>query len=160
MGNLILVFFSRVLSNMLDTAKMILTQRSRAILASLALTLSSLAFNITVKLIADADGWLMIVIASLASGIGCYLAILVADRYFKEIRVRTILSDRKEVTQAFRDYLAKHHITNIALDSYTHGSWEEKSVTLVAIPTTRKEDKIICDYIKLLSDQGIKVKVV
>ena len=42
------------------------------------------------------------------------------NRFSKEKPyVNVIMSDNKEAMQSFRNFLAKHHITNVANDSYT-----------------------------------------
>ena len=160
MGILILVALLKVLCNIFDTARTILTQRNRAILSAIALTLTALTSNIVIKFIADADGWGTIIVASIASGLGCLMAVDFADKFFKEIGVRILLSDEKEVMQDFRDYLAERHITNIAVDSYKHGSWEEKSITIIAVPNTREKNNMIDEYAKSLKEHGTKVKIV
>ena len=158
---LIIVFFAKVLSNMLDTAKTIFTQRNKAIIASIMLAASSFAYNVTIKAIANTDGYLVNTIASVAAGIGCFLAIVVSNHFFRELGVRILLSDKKETMQEFRDFMAENHITNIALDSYKHGSWEEKSITLIVFPDTHDKDKLITDFVKQRkTEEGIKIKII
>jgi hypothetical protein len=64
------------------------------------------------------------------------------------------MSDNKEAMQDFRDYLALHHITNVAADSYTR-NWDTKTITVTAYAQTRAESELINSYIKQ-SQQKIK----
>ena len=45
------------------------------------------------------------------------------------------MSDDKEAMQHFRDFLAGHHITNVAADSYTL-DWSAKTITITAYAET------------------------
>lgn len=42
-----------------------------------------------------------------------------------------IMSDDKEAMQKLRDFLALHHITNVATDSYTL-DWNARTITVTA----------------------------
>jgi len=48
--------------------------------------------------------------------------------------------------QQFRDFLAKHHITNTATDSYTL-DWDTKSITITAYAETKAHSNLINNYI-------------
>lgn len=67
-----------------------------------------------------------------------------------------IISDDYEAMKELRDFLAKHHITNVATDSYTL-DWGKKTITIAVYPENKSEIKIINDYIK---NTEIKVKQV
>lgn len=49
--------------------------------------------------------------------------------------------------QAFRDFLATHHITNVATDSYTT-DWNTMSITITAYAETKEQSRLINDYIE------------
>lgn len=158
---LIEVFIAKILSNMLDTARTIFTQRNKALIAALALTAASLASNFAIKAIADADGYLVIVVASVAAGVGCWFAIMIANKYFKELGIKILLSDKKETMQEIREYMANNHITNIAVDSYKRDSWEEKSITLIVIPDTKEKMKMVEQYVaSVREEKEVKIKMI
>ena len=56
--------------------------------------------------------------------------------------------------QAFRDFLATHHITNVATDSYTI-DWDTKSIAVTAYAETKEQSRLINEYIE---ESGLKCK--
>lgn len=69
------------------------------------------------------------------------------DKLSKDrIYVNVIMSDDLEEMKHFRDFLAKHHITNVAADSYTL-DWDAKIISITAYPETKAESRLINDYI-------------
>ena len=143
--SLAIMFFAKILDNGFSTTKTILIQRGRCILAGLALAASTFISYCITKAVVNADGILAIFAVSLASGIGCCLAMLLSEKLSKDrTYVHVIMSDDKEAMQKLRDFLALHHITNVAADSYTR-NWE-KTITITAYPETKAENRLISEY--------------
>mgnify|MGYP000558006433 CR=1 FL=1 len=139
---LVILFFAKVLDNTLGTAKTILVQRNRCVLAGVALGLSNFIYLSITK-----DISLALATVSIASGVGCCLAVALSNRVSKDkTYVNVIMSDNLEAMQEFRDFLAAHHITNVAADSYTL-DWSKKSITITAYAETKAQSKLIDDYI-------------
>ena len=85
---------------------------------------------------------------AVAGGVGCCLAVGISqklshDRTF----VNVIMSDDLDAMQQFRDFLAEHHITNVAADSYTL-DWSVKTITITAYAETKEESMLINRYIE------------
>lgn len=79
MGSLIyyaVLFLAKVLDNALSTTKTILIQRSRWLLAGIAVVLSDFIYFWLTKRIVSGDNSWAILIVSLAGGVGCALACL------------------------------------------------------------------------------------
>lgn len=113
------LFLAKVLDNALSTTKTILIQRSRWLLAGIAVVLSDFIYFWLTKRIVAAESDLAILIVALAGGVGCALACAVSEKISKDrTYVNVIMSDNLEAMQDFRDFLAKHHITNVAADTY------------------------------------------
>ena len=145
--HLALLFFAKVLDNGLGTAKTILIQRGRCVLAGVALAVSNYIYYCITKSIVTSDSNLAIVVVSVASGIGCCAAILASKRLSKDrTYVNVIMSDNKEAMQELRDFLAAHHITNVAADSYTR-DWNTKTITVTAYAETKAESELINSYL-------------
>lgn len=145
---LAIMFFAKVLDNTLATAKTILVQRNRCVLAGTALGLSNFIYLSITKNIVTSDSTLALVVVSIASGVGCCLAVALSNRFSKgKTYVNVIMSDNKEAMQKFRDFLADHHITNVANDSYTL-DWKTKTITITAYAETKAESKLIDEYIE------------
>ena len=143
-----ILFLAKVLDNTLNTAKTILVQRNRCLLAGVALGLSNFIYLSITKDIVTSDSTLALVIVSIASGVGCCLAVTLSNRFSKDkTYVNVILSDDKEAMKEFRDFLAENHITNVATDSYTL-DWSRKSISITAYAQTKVQSRLIDEYIE------------
>ena len=142
------LFLAKVLDNTLNTAKTILVQRNRCLLAGVALGLSNFIYLSITKDIVTSDSTLALVIVSIASGVGCCLAVALSNRFSKDrTYVNVILSDDKEAMKEFRDFLAENHITHVATDSYTL-DWSRKSISITAYAQTKAQSRLIDEYIE------------
>ena len=150
-----ILFLAKILDNALGTSKTILIQHGRSILAGATLAVSNyIGYRIT-KQIVTADSSMAMIAVSVASGFGCCLAMAVNKKLSKDrLYVNILMSDNKEAMQDLRDYLARHHITNVAADSYTR-NWDTKTITVTAYAQTRAESELINSYISR-SPQKIK----
>ena len=147
MTYLIILFLAKMLDNMLGTAKTILVQHNKSILAGIALGLSNFIYFLITKNIVESEGMLSIVIVSVASGVGCCLAIAFNNRFSKDkTYVNIILSDNVDEMMALRDFLAAHKITNVVSDSYDR-DWE-KVLSITAYPETKDQSRLIDEYMK------------
>lgn len=143
-----ILFLAKVLDNTLNTAKTILVQRNCCLLAGVALGLSNFIYLSITKDIVTSDSTLALVIVSIASGVGCCLAVALSNRSSKDrTYVNVILSDDKEAMKEFRDFLAENHITNVATDSYTL-DWSRKSISITAYAQTKAQSRLIDEYIE------------
>lgn len=143
-----ILFLAKVLDNTLNTARTILVQRNRCLLAGVALGLSNFIYLSITKDIVTSDSTLALVIVSIASGVGCCLAVALSNRFSKDrTYVNVILSDDKEAMKEFRDFLAENHITNVATDSYTL-DWSRKSISITAYAQTKAQSRLIDEYIE------------
>lgn len=97
------LFLAKVLDNALSTTKTILIQRSRWVLAGIAVILSDFIYFWITKRIVSADSMLALLVVAIAGGVGCSLACLVSDQLSKDrTYVNVIMSDNLEAMQAFR----------------------------------------------------------
>ena len=142
------IFLAKVLDNGLSTTKTILIQRSRWLLAGIAVGISDFIYFWITKRVASSDSMAAILVVSLAGGVGCALACLLSDKMSKDrTYVNVIMSDDLEAMMDFRDFLAKNHITNVASDSYTL-DWDQKTITITAYAETKAESRLINKYIE------------
>ena len=105
MGSLIYygaLFLAKVLDNALSTTKTILIQRSRWLLAGIAVVLSDFIYFWLTKRIVSGDNNWAILIVSLAGGVGCALACLFSEKLLKDrTYVNVIMSDNLEAMFRF-----------------------------------------------------------
>ena len=151
MGSLIYygaLFLAKVLDNALSTTKTILIQRSRWLLAGIAVVLSDFIYFWLTKRIVSGDNNWAILIVSLAGGVGCALACLFSEKLSKDrTYVNVIMSDDLDAMKNMRDFLAEHHITNVASDSYTL-DWDTKTITITAYAETKAQSRLINQFIE------------
>ena len=141
------LFIAKVIDNAINTTKTIMIQRSRWVLAGIAVVLSDFIYFWIMRNVVTSDSMLTMFIVAMASGVGCSLACLMNDKLSKErTYVNVIMSDNLDAMKSFRDFLAKHHITNVAADSYTL-DWDTKTITITAYPETKAESRLINEYI-------------
>lgn len=141
------LFIAKVIDNALGTAKTILVQRNQCVLAGLALGLSNFIYLSITKDIVTTDSTLALVVVSIASGVGCCLAVAFNNKFSKEkTYVNVIMSDDKEEMMKLRDFLAENKITNVASDSYTM-DWERKTLAITAYAETKSQSRLIDEYI-------------
>ena len=142
------LFLAKVFDNALSTTKTILIQRSRWLLAGVSVVLSDfIYFWLTKKVVAADNNWAILIVA-IAGGVGCSIACLVSERLSKDrTYVNVIMSDNLEAMKAFRDFLAEHHITNVAADTYTLDC-NKKTISITAYPETKAENHLITEYIE------------
>jgi hypothetical protein len=108
---LVILFFAKVLDNTLGTAKTILVQRNRCVLAGVALGLSNFIYLSITKDIVTSDSSLALATVSIASGVGCCLAVALSNRFSKDkTYVNVIMSDNLEAMQSFEIFW--QHITS------------------------------------------------
>ena len=143
---LVILFFAKVLDNALGTAKTILVQHNKSIMAGVALGISNFIYFCITKNIVESDGLISIVIVSIASGVGCCLAIAFNNRFSKErTYVNVIMSDDITEMRRLRDFLAENKITNVVNDSYDL-NWE-KTLSITAYAETKDQSRLIDKYV-------------
>lgn len=143
---LIGLFIVKVIDNILATGKTILIQKNKAGLAAITVIISQIIFYKLISAVVSADNDTAMIIVSIGSGFGTYLALKFNDKFSKDrLYVNVIFSDNKEALMDFRDYLASHKITNNVTDSYTK-DWD-KTISLTIYSQTKNESRIVDDYI-------------
>ena len=146
--DLAILFFAKLIDNALSTTKTILIQKNKWILASLVLAVSSAIYFKIAKSIISNESDIALYVVSIASGVGCGLAMLISNRFSKERTfVNVIMSDNIEAMKALRTFLADNKITNVATDSYTL-DWETKTLTITAYAETKHESRLIDEYLE------------
>lgn len=152
---LVALFIAKVIDNALGTTKTIMIQRSRWVIAGVAVVLSDFIYFSITKRVITADNSLAMLVVSFAGGVGCSLVCFVNEKLSKDrTYVNVIMSDDLEEMKRFRDFLADHHITNVASDSYTL-NWDKKTITITAYAETKADSRLINQFI---DDSSAKFK--
>ena len=138
-----LLFIAKMADNALSTVKTIMIQRNRSLLAGVAIALSSFLYFWITRSVVLADSMLTTLTVAVASGVGCFLVSGINNKLSKDrTYVNVVMSDDMAAMQDFRDYLAKHHITNVASDR------NRKTLTVTAYAETKEQSRIINSYME------------
>ncbi|NCC01274.1 MAG: hypothetical protein EOM34_11465 [Clostridia bacterium] len=145
---LVALFIAKVVDNALGTTKTIMIQRSRWVIAGFAVIVSDFIYFWITKKVVSADNSIAMLVVAVAGGVGCSLACFVNEKLSKDrTYVNVIMSDDIEEMKNLRDFLAEHHITNVATDSYTR-NWSDKTITITAYAETKGESRLINQFIE------------
>lgn len=143
---MILIFIVKVLDNLLSTAKTILIQKNKAVLASISVIISQIIFYKLVNAVNN-GGDTIIYLISFASALGTYLALIIDNKFSKDrVYVNIILNDDKKIMMEFRDFLKDHKITNLTTIGYTK-DWK-KTLAITAYAETKEQSRLIDKFIE------------
>ena len=145
----------KIIDNVLLTVKSIATYKEKKFLSSLLVIISQLIFYLVVSEVISDNSLLMIIIVSIASGFGNYLAFLINDQFKKDEKWTMVLtsSDKNDVLK-FCNYLSQNKIKHIA----NHGlnRQGEETIHIIAFSKTKNESKIIEKYLQESDSKYLK----
>ena len=111
-----ILFIAKVIDNAINTTKTIMIQRSRWVLAGIAVILSDFIYFWIMRNVVTSDHILTMLIVAVAGGVGCSLACFMNDKLSKD----------------------RTYVNVIMSDSYTL-DWNTKTITITAYPETKAE---------------------
>ncbi len=136
----------KVIDNIVSTEKTILTQKNKAIAASLLVVISQFMFYFIIKEVVDDSNIISTFVVSVASGIGSYIAFFMNKKLSKEmVYINIITSNDKNKMKAFGDYMRAKNIKIVTMDAYNDDI--EKTLTAIVFASTKEESIHIDNYI-------------
>ena len=142
-----IMFLAKVVDNILNTTKAIFIQRNKAILAGISLSLSTFIGYYITKIVVRSDGLVPNIVASIAAGDGCVVAVSISNKLSKDrLYVNVLMCDNIVAMQKLHNFLAEKHITNVVTDTYTK-DFKSKTITITAYCETKEQSKILDEYI-------------
>lgn len=151
--HLMLLFFAKVLDNIFATSKTILVSKNKSYLAGIALGMSNFIYLSITKNIVQTDSMVALVIVSIASGVGCCIAVTISNRFSREkTYVNVIMSDDNDAIVGLHDFLVGHSITHYVGDSYTR-DLSRKTLTITAFAETKSDSRLIDRYLDACGDK-------
>lgn len=149
------LFLIKVLDNILGTIKSIATYKEQKMLSSVLVVISQLIFYLVVSQVINDSSILAILIVSVSSGIGNYLAFVLNDKFKSDSKWTMVLtsSDAEDVKN-FCAYLTEHNIKHIANDGYNRAM--EKTIHIIAFSKTKAESRLIEEYLKTSNSKYLK----
>lgn len=149
------LFIIKVIDNILGTIKSIATYKEQKILSSILVVISQLIFYLVVSQVISDNSLLTILIVSVSSGIGNYIAFLLNDKFKKDVKYTMIItsSDVDDVKK-FCTYLTEHGIKHISNDGYDRAM--ERTIHIIAFSKTKDESRLIEKYLKTTNTKYLK----
>ena len=142
-----MIFLAKVVDNIPNTTKAIFIQRNKAIFAGISLALSTFIGYYITKIVVRSDGLVPNIVASVAAGVGCIVAVSISNKLSKDrLYVNVLMCDNIIAMQKLHNFLAEKHITNVVTDTYTK-DFKSKSITITAYCETKEQSRILDEYI-------------
>ena len=151
----IILALIKVFDNVVLTAKSIATYKEYKIISSILVVISQLIFYLVINQVINDNTILAIIIVSVSSGIGNYIAFLVNNKFKKDAKWTMILtsSDVDDIKH-FCNYLATNKIKYIANDGYNRRM--ERTINIIAFSKTKNESRLIEEYLRTTKTKYLK----
>lgn len=145
----------KVIDNILSTVKSIATYKEKKLLSSFLVIVSQLIFYLIISEVINDNSLEVIIMVSIASGLGNYIAFLITDQFKKDEKWTMVLTSRdKDDVLKFSDYLLQNKIKHIANHGLNHQG--EETIHIIAFSRTKKESKLIEEYLKNTDSKYLK----
>ena len=153
----------KILDNIIMTAKSLATYKGQKVLSSILVAVSQLLFYLIIDQVVNDSTLVAIIIVSISSGIGNYLAFMINDKFKKDdVWTNIITSSNKEMLVELCTMLREHKVKYLLYDTYNRRF--EQSYTVTAFTKTKAESRLIDEYLKntdvkyLRMIDGVEVK--
>lgn len=151
----ILLAVVKVFDNIITTAKSIATFKEQKILSSILTIISQLIFYLVISKVIEDNTLLAIIIVSVSSGIGNYLAFEINNRFKKAAKwVFVLTSSDTEDVQRLCNYLAEHKIKYIANNGLTRKN--EPTIHVIAFSKSKDESRLIERFLSTSNSKYLK----
>lgn len=145
----------KIFDNIVLTAKSIATYKEQKILSSILVVISQLIFYLVIDQVIEDNTLLAIIIVSVSSGIGNYIAFLINNKFRKDAKWTMVLtSSDVEDIKKLCNYLTECKIKHIANDGYTRKG--HKTINVIAFSKTKDESRLIENYLKNTDSKYLK----
>lgn len=161
--NLLLIAFLKIFDNIILTAKSIATYKGQKILSSILVAVSQLLFYLIIDKVINDSTMAAIIVVSVSSGIGNYIAFIINDKFKKDDTWTNIITcSNKDDIVKLCTMLKEYKIKYLLFDTYNRRFNE--SLTVMIFSKTKYESKLIDDFLEknnikhLRMIDGIEVK--
>lgn len=136
----------KIIDNIIITEKTILTQKNKEISASILVVISQIMFYFLIKEVVADSSVIAILIISLASGIGSYIAFYMNKKLSKDtVYINIITSNDKNKMKYFGDYMRTENIKIVTFDAYNDNV--ENTLTALVFANTKEQSNKIDNYL-------------
>lgn len=151
----ILLAIIKIFDNIVLTAKSIATYKEQKILSSILVIVSQLIFYLVIDQVISDNTLMAIIIVSISSGIGNYIAFEINSRFKKAAKWTFCIasSDLNDI-QKLCHYLAGHNIKYIANDGYTRKG--KHTINVMAFSKSKDESRLIESFLATTESKYLK----
>lgn len=151
----ILLGLIKVLDNIILTFKSISTYKEQKFLSSILVIISQLIFYLVIDQVISDNTLMAIIIVSVSSGVGNYIAFIINNRLKKDVKwTFVITSSNLNDIQNLCSYLAEYKIKYIANDGYTRKG--EHTINVIAFSKSKNESRLIESFLKNTESKYLK----
>ena len=145
--NYILLAIIKIVDNIILTEKTILTQKNKAVLASVLVVISQFMFYFLIKQVVSDSSILSISIISIASGVGSYIAFYINKKISRDtVYINIITSNDREKMKSLGDYMRSENIKIVTFEAYSDNI--ERTLSAMVFANTKAQSIKIDDYLK------------
>lgn len=151
----VLLAIVKIFDNIINTAKSISTYKEQKIISSILTIISQLIFYLVISKVIEDNTFLAIVIVSVSSGVGNYIAFAINGKFKKAAKwTFVIASSNLNDIQNLCNYLVAHNIKYIANDGYTRKG--EHTINVMAFSKNKDESRLIENFLKNTESKYLK----
>lgn len=145
----------KILDNIILTAKNIAQYKEQKVLSSILVIISQLIFYLVIDQVISDNTIMAIVIVSVSSGVGNYIAFIINNKLKKDVKwTFCIASSNLNDIKNLCSYLAEHKIKYMANDGYTRKG--EHTINVVAFSKSKDESRLIEKFLENTESKYLK----
>ena len=145
----------KIIDNVILTAKSLATYKNQKLLSSILVVISQLIFYLVIEQVINDSTMLAIIIVSVSSGIGNYVAFIINDKFKKDDKWQYhMTSSDKEDVLRLCNYLVEHKIKYLANHGLNRRG--EETINVIAYSKTKDQSRLIEGYLKNTDSKYLK----
>lgn len=151
----IILALTKILDNIIITAKNIATYKEQKLWSSILVGVSQFLFYFLISKVISDNSVLAIVIVAVSSAVGNYIAFALNQKFRKPSKWTMVItcSDSNDIKN-FSTFLSSHHIRHIVNNGYTR-KWEE-TLHVIVFSKSKEESRLIESYLKYFNSSYLK----
>lgn len=151
----IILALIKIFDNVILTFKSISTYKEQKIISSILVVISQLIFYLVIDQVISDNTLLSIIIVSVSSGIGNYIAFAISNKFKRAAKwTFVITSSNKEELKTLCDYLVEYKIKYIVCDGYNR-RWDE-TINVMVFSKSKDESRLIERFLATTESKYLK----
>lgn len=151
----VLLSLVKILDNIIGTFKNISQYREQKIFSSILVVISQLIFYLVIDQVINDNTLLSIIIVSVSSGVGNYIAFSINSKFKRAAKwVFTLTSSDTDDVQRLCSYLVENNIKYIANNGLTRKN--EPTIHVIAFSKSKDESRLIERFLENTKSKYLK----